>query len=120
MTVVSDVCMTVAPGEIVALLGRNGAGKSTALLATAGTIRPHKGSVVELDGLALHGHRPEAIASRGLALVAQGHRVFPEMTVAENLRIGAFARREKQPGSLPRFHRTRQVTLACPARRRMA
>jgi branched-chain amino acid transport system ATP-binding protein len=93
MTVVSDVCMTVAPGEIVALLGRNGAGKSTALLATAGTIRPHKGSVVELGGLALHGHRPEAIASRGLALVAQGHRVFPEMTVAENLRIGAFARR---------------------------
>jgi ABC-type branched-subunit amino acid transport system ATPase component len=93
MTVVSDVCMTVARGEIVALLGRNGAGKSTALLATAGTIRPHKGSVVELDGLALHGHRPEAIASRGLALVAQGHRVFPEMTVAENLRIGAFARR---------------------------
>ena len=93
MTVVSGVCLTVAPGEIVALLGRNGAGKSTTLLAIAGAIRARHGSVVELDGHPLHGERPEVIASRGLALVAQGHRLFPAMTVAENLRIGAFARR---------------------------
>ena len=83
--------LDVHPGETVALLGANGAGKSTAMRALAGLIRPVEGSVVLQDRpiAALPAHR---IARLGLALVPEGRQVFPELTVVENIRLGAHGR----------------------------
>jgi branched-chain amino acid transport system ATP-binding protein len=89
--VVRDVSLTVAPGEIVLVLGANGAGKSTLLRTAAGFIKPYSGHV-SLDGAEVTGLAPEAIVRRGLRLVLDGHRVFPELTVADNIRLGAAAR----------------------------
>ncbi len=93
MEVVHGVDLEVAPGELVALLGRNGAGKTTVLAATAGIRRGRNDGEVRLDGLALHERRPAQVAAAGLALVPEGRRIFTEMTVRENLRLGAFIRR---------------------------
>ena len=83
--------LDVRPGETVALLGANGAGKSTAMRALAGLIRPVEGSVILQDRpiAALPAHR---IARLGLALVPEGRQVFPELTVVENIRLGAHGR----------------------------
>lgn len=89
--VLDDVALAVRPGETVALLGSNGAGKSTAMRALAGLLRPVEGSVVLADQAiaALPAHR---IARLGLALVPEGRQVFPELTVVENIRLGAWSR----------------------------
>jgi branched-chain amino acid transport system ATP-binding protein len=79
-------------GEVVAVLGPNGAGKSTLLRTLAGRLRPSAGDIV-LDGTPIGGLPPERIVERGLVHVAEGRRVFPGLTVAENLRLGAYARR---------------------------
>jgi branched-chain amino acid transport system ATP-binding protein len=89
--VLRDISLTVAPGEIVLVLGANGAGKSTLLRTAAGFIRPYSGSVL-LGGTEVTGLSPETIVRRGLRLVLDGHRVFPELTVADNIRLGAAAR----------------------------
>ena len=91
--VLHDVSLAVRPGEVVLVLGANGAGKSTLLRAIAGFVRPTRGSVT-LGGVDITGHSPEDNARRGLRLVLDGHRVFPELSVADNIRLGAAMRRE--------------------------
>jgi branched-chain amino acid transport system ATP-binding protein len=88
------VSLTVASGEIVALLGPNGAGKTTLLHTIAGLLRPRAGTV-RWDGEDLRRVRPDAIVARGLALVPEGRRLFPRLTVRENLELGAFAPRAR-------------------------
>jgi branched-chain amino acid transport system ATP-binding protein len=89
--VLRDVSLTVRPGEVVLVLGANGAGKSTLLRAIAGFLRPSRGHV-RLGGRDITGQPPEASARQGLRLVLDGHRVFPELTVADNIRLGAAVR----------------------------
>ena len=88
---VRGVSLDVAAGEIVALLGSNGAGKSTTVKAIAGAIRPQAGRV-RFDGEALEGQPSHAVVRRGITLVPEGRLVFPQMTVTENLQMGAHTR----------------------------
>lgn len=90
--VLEDVSLSVSAGEILLIGGENGAGKSTLMRAIAGFNKPTKGEVL-LDGKPLQGMAPEAISQAGLRLVLDGHRVFPELSVYDNLRMGAAARR---------------------------
>lgn len=89
---VRDVSLTVKAGELVTLLGANGAGKSSTLLAIAGAIKATAGSVT-LAGEDVTGRSPERMVRRGLAMVPETRDVFPDLTVDENLRLGAFTRR---------------------------
>lgn len=94
---VADVSLTVAPGEIVALLGANGAGKSSTLKAISGLIAADRGQVrkgaIWLDGQDVLGLPTNRLAGRGLVHVLEGRHVFPHLTVEENLQAGAFLRR---------------------------
>jgi len=87
----NGVSMEVREGEIVALLGANGAGKTTALRAISGLVRPRRGSIT-FGGVPIHRRQPETLVSLGLAHVPEGRRVFPGLTVEENLRMGAVTR----------------------------
>ena len=89
--VLNDVSINVSPGEIVCLLGSNGAGKSTTLLTILGLVRSWSGSV-SLDGQQLGSDTAE-IVRRGIAIVPEGRRIFAPLTIEENLRMGAEARR---------------------------
>ncbi|MDI6028565.1 ABC transporter ATP-binding protein [Corticibacterium sp. UT-5YL-CI-8] len=95
--VLHDVSLTANEGEILLIGGENGAGKSTLLRAIAGFNKPDKGTV-KLAGKPISGLAPEAIAQLGLRLVLDGHRVFPELSVFDNLRMGAAARRGDRVG----------------------
>lgn len=88
------VSISVGQGELVALLGVNGAGKSTTLKCIAGVLRPWKGDILFNDSSIL-GKSPEQIAGRGISLVPEGRNIFPSLTVEENLRLGAYLRSEK-------------------------
>lgn len=88
------VSLDVGQGEIVALLGANGAGKST-LLATVAGLHPAAGGEVALAGAPILGLRPEAIVRRGVALVPERRDLFPDMSVAENLEMGAYVRTDR-------------------------
>jgi branched-chain amino acid transport system ATP-binding protein len=88
---VRDVSLTVARGELVGLIGPNGAGKSTTLHAVMGVV-PLAGGAVRVRGETLAGRRPEEIARAGVALVPEGRRIFAELTVEENLRLGLAGR----------------------------
>jgi branched-chain amino acid transport system ATP-binding protein len=90
-----DVSLRAARGETVAILGANGAGKSTLLRAIAGLVAAAPGARIALDGAALHGLPPHAIVKAGVALVPEGRGVFGDLTVRENLALGAFARRAR-------------------------
>jgi branched-chain amino acid transport system ATP-binding protein len=92
--VLHEVSLRVAPGEIVAMIGANGSGKSTTLKVITGSLRPVGGQVL-LDGEPLAALAPEAVVRRGIALVPEGRRVFPRLTVVENLRIGAYSRADR-------------------------
>jgi branched-chain amino acid transport system ATP-binding protein len=98
--VIDDVSLKVGGGETVALLGTNGNGKSTLMKCIMGIVRPHQGSIIaEIDGVNhdLVGRTTEEIVDLGIALVPEGRRLFPLLTVEENLLLGAFrktARRE--------------------------
>jgi branched-chain amino acid transport system ATP-binding protein len=85
--VLRDVSLALAPGEVLGLLGRNGAGKSTTLRAIMGLVRARSGSIT-LDGADLTRVAPDEIPRRGIAYVPQGRRLFPDLTVSENLRMG--------------------------------
>ena len=87
------VSLSVEAGEIVTLIGANGAGKSTTLRTISGLIRPREGTV-KLDGEELTRCRPDEIVRRGLCHVPEGRRVFGNLTVCENLEMGAFTRRD--------------------------
>lgn len=91
----AQVSLAVAKGEIVVILGANGAGKSTLLKTVAGLQRPATGAAIALDGRPLHGLPPHRVVEAGLALVPEGRGVFGELTVAENLALGAYAQRAR-------------------------
>ena len=88
--VVKDVTITVPAGEVTALLGPNGAGKSSLVLAVGGVLRPRPGSV-SLDGTELAGRRPEKIRAAGVAIVPEGRRLLPDLTVEDNIRVATYA-----------------------------
>jgi len=88
------VSVDVQPGELVALIGANGAGKSTLLSTIAGIIRPHQGRI-EFRNESLIGLVPERIVRRGLAMVPEDRQIFPALTVEENLRLGAYIRKNR-------------------------
>jgi branched-chain amino acid transport system ATP-binding protein len=94
ITALRGVSIAVSQGELVALLGANGAGKSTTLGCIAGVMRPWQGSIT-FEGNSLIGKPPEHIARMGISLVPEGRDIFPSLTVEENLRLGAFIRNEK-------------------------
>jgi branched-chain amino acid transport system ATP-binding protein len=84
-----DVSLEVRPGEIVALLGPNGAGKSTLLNSVSGLVRPRRGRI-EFDGRPIHGVPPHERVGLGLAHVLERRRLFPYLTVRQNLLLGAY------------------------------
>jgi len=93
--VIDDVSLKVAAGETVVLLGTNGNGKSTLMKCVMGMVRPSAGSIIaEIDGIHhdLVGRTTEEIVDLGIALVPEGRRLFPKLTVEENLLLGAFRR----------------------------
>jgi len=104
--VVNDVTIDVAPGEVTALLGPNGAGKSSLVLALGGVLRP-VGGTVSLGELDLTRKRPEWIRAQGLAIVPEGRRLLPALSVEDNLRVATFtlSRAEAKAG------RERALTL---------
>ncbi len=93
--VLDDVSLDVAPGEIVVILGANGAGKTTLLKAVGGIVTPRVGSGISLEGISLIAMPQHEIVEAGIALVPEGRGIFGELTVAENLELGAFARRAR-------------------------
>lgn len=96
---VNDISMAVEEGKIVTLIGANGAGKSTVLRSISGIVKPQSGEIL-LNGQNILGMSPDAIVSRGITLVPEGRRVFPNLTVQENLKIGAYLRKDKLDADL--------------------
>ncbi len=90
-----DVTLEVKEGEIVTLIGANGAGKTTTLMSICGITPPRAGEIT-LDGDPITGMSAEKIVQQGIVQVPEGRRIFPDMTVLENLEMGAFLRTNKQ------------------------
>ena len=90
---VKGVSFDVPEGEIVTLIGANGAGKSSTLRAIAGLVKPAAGSI-EFNGEDITAKEPNAIVSKGITLVPEGRKIFPDLTVLENLKIGAYLRND--------------------------
>ena len=91
---VRGLSLRVDEGEIVGLIGPNGAGKSTTLHTIMGLVRTHGGTLA-LRGASIRGRSPETVARSGIALVPEGRRIYPNLTVAENLRLGLAGRRSR-------------------------
>jgi ABC-type branched-subunit amino acid transport system ATPase component/ABC-type branched-subunit amino acid transport system permease subunit len=110
--VLDQVSFEVRPGEMVALLGANGAGKSTTMRAVTGLLRPVDGAIL-LDDRPVESLPPHRIAASGLALVPEGRQVFPELTVRDNIMLGAHTRKDVDPDAeigalLAQFPRLRE------------
>jgi branched-chain amino acid transport system ATP-binding protein len=88
------VSINVEQGEMVALIGANGAGKTTTLMTIAGVLKPTQGTIT-FAGQSIVGQSPEDIVRQGIALVPEGRRIFPGLTVEENLRLGAAIRNNR-------------------------
>jgi len=88
-----DVSLTVNHGEIVTILGPNGAGKSTLLRAICGLLRPKRGTV-HFESRDVTGWPADRTASLGIVMVPEGRKIFPDLTVEENLRLGAYCRKD--------------------------
>ncbi len=95
ISALQDVSLTIAQGEIVALIGANGAGKTTLLRTISGLLRP-KGGAILLNEKALNGLAPHEIVSRGICHAPEGRQIFPLHTVRENLLLGAYQQHDKQ------------------------
>ena len=95
------ISLEVEQGEIVTLIGSNGAGKSTTLKTISGLLQPREGAV-RLNGETISGRPADRVAAMGVAQSPEGRRVFPRMTVLENLEMGAFARGKADPADLDR------------------
>lgn len=93
ITAVEDVTIDVPEGKIVTLIGANGAGKSTTLRCVSGIVKPQKGEIL-FGGENIVGLSPDKIVAKGVTLVPEGRRVFPNLTVLENLKIGAYLRKD--------------------------
>ncbi len=89
------VSITISEGEIITLIGANGAGKSTTLMSISGIVPPRYGEVLFL-GKPIHRESPDKIVSLGISQVPEGRRIFPYLSVLENLDMGAFLRKDKQ------------------------
>jgi branched-chain amino acid transport system ATP-binding protein len=92
---VRDLDLQVEEGEIVGLIGANGAGKSTTMMSIMGAVKPRSGAVV-YDGQNITGLAPEQVLKRGIAPVMEGRRIFPSLTVGENLRMGGATIKDKR------------------------
>lgn len=90
---VKDISFSVTKGQVVTLIGANGAGKSSTLRSIVNLVRPESGNIL-FDGAEIAGLPTDQIVSRGIALVPEGRRVFPDLTVVENLKIGAYMRKD--------------------------
>jgi branched-chain amino acid transport system ATP-binding protein len=88
------VSIDVLPGRITTLLGANGAGKTTLLRSISGLVRPRAGSI-RVDGVEIAGAEPHVIVTRGVSQSPEGRQVFPNLTVRENLQLGAWIRKDK-------------------------
>ena len=104
--VVREVSLEIPAGEVTALLGPNGAGKSSMVLAIGGVLKPTAGKVL-LDEHDFAGRRPERIRAAGIAIVPEGRRLLPELTVAENLRVATYT----LPGSEAEAGRQRALEM---------
>ncbi len=93
--VLHDVALTVAQGQIVTLIGANGAGKTTLLKTISGLIRPNAGSI-DFEGESIARRPPHRIVARGISHVPEGRAILKRMTVLDNLRMGAFVRRDAE------------------------
>jgi len=120
ITMLRNVSLAIGAGQIACLLGPNGAGKTTLIRTILGIVRPASGSIW-LEGARIDLLRPHQIVARGVAVVPEGRRVFPRMTVDENLRMGAFiewapadfaARRDHVFSLFPRLAERRGQTAA--------
>jgi len=89
-----NISLKVQEGEIVTLIGANGAGKTSTLRTISGLVKPSDGSIL-LDGKEISGINAQEIVEMGISHVPEGRRIFPDMTVLENLELGAFLRRDK-------------------------
>jgi branched-chain amino acid transport system ATP-binding protein len=94
ITAIRGVSFDVSPGQIVTILGANGAGKTTVLKSVCGAMDPQKGSVT-FGGRPITGREPDWVARHGMAHVPEGREIFPFMTVKGNLMMGAYARKDK-------------------------
>jgi branched-chain amino acid transport system ATP-binding protein len=88
------ISLKVFPGEIVAMIGANGAGKSTTLMTICSIVAVDSGTII-YNGQPIHGRAPETLPPLGLCQVPEGRRIFPRLTVEENLKLGAFYRRDR-------------------------
>ena len=119
VTAVRDLSLSVDRGEIVGLIGPNGAGKSSTLHAIMGDVRPASGDV-RVDGRSVVGRRPEDVARSGVALVPEGRRIFGELSVEENLRLGLAGRRGRD-GTAEDFERVYELfPVVADSRKRKA
>lgn len=115
------VSLDMKQGETVVILGANGAGKSTLLKSIAGLVRPRAGTKVTFAGRSLIGQPAHEVLEEGIALVPEGRGIFPDLTVAENLQLGAYARRARSDEAanlakvlelFPRLAERRRQTVA--------
>jgi branched-chain amino acid transport system ATP-binding protein len=90
-----SITLRVEEGEIISLIGANGAGKSTTLMSISGVVPPRNGEIL-CKGKPIHAMTPDKIVALGISQVPEGRHIFPELSVAENLDMGAFLRRDKQ------------------------
>lgn len=100
---VKDLSFEVPRGEVVTLIGANGAGKSSTLRSIVGLVKPESGSI-QFEGAELAGLPTDQIVSKGITLVPEGRRVFPDLTVLENLKIGAYMRKDSLEEDLKWVH----------------
>ena len=100
---VKGISLEVPDGSIITLVGANGAGKSTTLRSIVGLVKARSGSIT-LDGEELLGQDTTEIVSKGITLVPEGRHVFPDMTVLENLKIGAYLRKDKLSDDIERLY----------------
>ncbi len=87
---IDKVSLTIEKGQILSVIGANGAGKTTLLKTITGIIKPLKGTI-EFEGVSIEGLKPEKIVKHGITMVPEGRRVFPHLSVKENLELGAYA-----------------------------
>ena len=100
---VKNISLEIPEGKIITLIGANGAGKSTTLKSIAGVVKPQKAQII-LEGEDITGKAPDYIVSKGITLVPEGRRVFPNLTVLENLKIGAYTRKDKYDDDIERVY----------------
>jgi branched-chain amino acid transport system ATP-binding protein len=111
--------LTVAPGELVCLIGANGAGKSSTLRAISGLLPPSQGRIM-FDGREIHAEAPATILKAGIAHCPEGRRVFPHLTVEENLAMGAYVRNDRSAIAADIKEVGRHFPILLERRRQMA